>query len=98
MMACPGVVALVVKLAIAYVWPPGIVTDGVTVPTLVLEQMSVTCTPPSGACAGKPLESCSRTIIEAYEPPSAGNVDGNPYTANAEGIGPMVVIDACTVA
>ncbi len=68
-----------------------------TMPTFEFEQDNVTCTPSLGAFAGFPLESCNWTIILSYEPPSAGRVDGKPYTANVEGIGEIVVIDACTV-
>lgn len=35
--------------------------------------------------------------MAVYWFPSAGSVDGKPYTATALGIGPMVVIVDCTV-
>ena len=50
---------LVLKLATAYVWPSRIVTDGVTVPTDVSEEVNAICTPPWGALAGERVESCS---------------------------------------
>ena len=95
--ACPFVV-VVLKVAMAYVWPSGIVIDELTVPTFVFEEKRSTCIPSLGALAGIPLESCNWTIIASYEFPSAGSIDGNPYTASAEGIGQMVVIDVWTVA
>lgn len=56
--------SLVVKLAVAKVFPSGIVMDWVTFPTLrVSEHESDIGTPPLGAFAGEPLESWSWTMM-----------------------------------
>ena len=52
-------VVVVLKFAMAYVSPSGIVIDGVTVPTVVSELVRAICTPAWGALAGEPVESCS---------------------------------------
>ncbi len=56
MVACPGV-AVVVNWAVAWACPALIATMDATVPTLISEQVRVTCMPSSGAFAGEPVVS-----------------------------------------
>ncbi len=58
-----GARVAVMKLAMANVSPPNIVTVLSTVPASVFEQESVIGSPSMGALAGEPLESCSWTTM-----------------------------------
>jgi len=81
-----------VNVAVAYVFPNGIVSVEGTVPTVGSEEKSETVTSPSGSRAGFPPESWSCTCIASYALSSAGSTDGLQKTASFAGIGPMVVM------
>ena len=57
MIAEPG--ALLITLANANVWPPLMEAESGTEAIKLFDEVRVTTIPPSGACAGFPLESCS---------------------------------------
>ena len=79
--------------------PAWIVTLESTKPVeAALDDERLTTTLPKGALAGEPVTSCNCTIMAGYDFPSAGRVDGNPYTAILKGTGLTVVIGASAVA
>ena len=53
----PG--AVLVTRVSAYVWPPLMVAEARTEAIVLFDEDRVNVTPPSGAFAGEPLESCS---------------------------------------